>query len=193
MIALSREQVAAAHYQMALLDPLTGIGNRRALQDHITALPQVRGSGRGLAIPVFDIDRFKSVNDGRGHAFGDTIIVKAASVARKVLRGKDEVFRIGGEEFACVLTDVSEQAALAIGERLRVTFERDARKVAGVALDATISIGVATSGGEQFEAEALLTRADDALYEAKRGGRNRCVLAKDSLGRNKYSPPGSNQ
>jgi two-component system cell cycle response regulator len=87
---------------MALLDPLTGIGNRRALQDHIAALPQVRGSGHGLAILVFDIDRFKSINDGHGHAFGDTIIVMAATVARKVLRGQDEVFRIGGEDFACV-------------------------------------------------------------------------------------------
>jgi diguanylate cyclase (GGDEF)-like protein len=67
-----------------------------------------------------------------------------------------------------------------VGERLRAAFERDARKVDGISLDATISIGVATSAGTQLDAGALLARADDALYEAKRGGRNRCVIAGDS-------------
>lgn len=176
IIALMRESVAAENHRLAFQDVMTGIGNRRAFQVKILEYAD-RRQPQGLALIVFDIDHFKSINDRFGHAFGDQVIVRAAEAARKVLRRPDQVFRIGGEEFACLLEDVTEQEAFAIGERLRRTFEEDAQLVDTIAVAATISIGVASGSSLAEDVTTLLDRADAALYGAKGAGRNKVVAA----------------
>ena len=175
IIALLRETVAAENHRLAFQDVMTGVGNRRAFQAKILEYAD-REEPRGLALIVFDIDLFKSINDCFGHAYGDLVIVRAAEVARKVLRRPDLIFRIGGEEFACLIEDVTEREAFAIGERLRKTFEEEARLVGTIVVAATISIGVAARRSFT-DVTTLLDRADDALYSAKEAGRNRVVAA----------------
>jgi diguanylate cyclase (GGDEF)-like protein len=175
IIALLRETVAAENHRLAFQDVMTGVGNRRAFQAKILEYAD-REEPRGLALIVFDIDPFKSINDRFGHAYGDLVIVRAAEVARKVLRRPDLIFRIGGEEFACLIEDVTEREAFAIGERLRKTFEEEARLVGTIVVAATISIGVAARRSFT-DVTTLLDRADDALYSAKEAGRNRVVAA----------------
>jgi diguanylate cyclase (GGDEF)-like protein len=172
---LLRETVAAENHRLAFQDVMTGVGNRRAFQAKILEYAD-REEPRGLALIVFDIDLFKSINDRFGHAYGDLVIVRAAEVARKVLRRPDLIFRIGGEEFACLIEDVIEREAFAIGERLRKTFEDEACLVGTIVVAATISIGVAARRSFT-DVTTLLGRADDALYSAKEAGRNRVVAA----------------
>jgi diguanylate cyclase (GGDEF)-like protein len=154
---------------------MTGVGNRRAFEMKILEYTDQKEQ-QGLALIVFDIDRFKSINDRFGHAYGDLVIVRAAEVARKVFARTDLIFRIGGEEFACLIEDVTEREAFAIGERLRKTFEEEAHLVGTIAVAATISIGVAARRSFT-DVSTLLDRADDALYSAKEAGRNRVVAA----------------
>jgi len=174
MIALLQERVAASHYRMAYLDPLTGIGNRRAFDLRMTELAQP-GLQYDIAFLILDIDRFKSINDNHGHGFGDKVIIRAAETAVRTLRRQDGVFRIGGEEFACILTGVAARSAVLTGERLRSAFERDAASLNDVVVSATMSIGVAISQGQVPDLQALLADADAALYDAKRTGRNKVV------------------
>jgi diguanylate cyclase (GGDEF)-like protein len=175
IVALLRETVAAENHRLAFQDVMTGVGNRRAFQVKLLEYADQK-EPQGLALIVFDIDRFKSINDRFGHAFGDLVIIRAAEVARTVLQRLDLIFRIGGEEFACLIEDVTEREALAIGERLRKTFEEEAHLVDTIAVSATISIGVAARRSFT-DVTALLDRADDALYRAKEAGRNRVVAA----------------
>jgi diguanylate cyclase (GGDEF)-like protein len=175
IIALLRETVAAENRRMAFQDVMTGVGNRRAFEMKILEYTDQKEQ-QGLALIVFDIDRFKSINDRFGHAYGDLVIVRAAEVARKVFARTDLIFRIGGEEFACLIEDVTEREAFAIGERLRKTFEEEAHLVGTIAVAATISIGVAARRSFT-DVSTLLDRADDALYSAKEAGRNRVVAA----------------
>ncbi len=176
-IAFLRERVAAEHYRMALLDSLTGVGNRRAFEMWMAAFAKQTASHPSLALLVLDIDRFKTINDTHGHGVGDKVIARAAEVAKKTLRPRDVVFRIGGEEFACLLEDITRQEAMAIAQRLRMTFETEARMVEDVAVAATISVGVAIGRAQVAAPAALLASADAALYEAKRAGRNRVIAA----------------
>ncbi len=125
---------------------------------------------------VFDIDHFKSINDRFGHQNGDKVIILAAQAAEATLRKHDKVFRIGGEEFVCLLPDTSPQEAYDAAERVRLVFQEIAATVNGEQMDATISIGVAASDGS-LAADQVMARADAALYEAKRSGRNRTVMA----------------
>lgn len=174
MIALSRDRVAAENYRLALRDPLTGVGNRRALEASLGSHVGLWGSSK-LAVITFDIDYFKSINDRYGHAYGDKVIVLAAQVANRVLRNADSVFRIGGEEFVCFIDAVTDGQALRVAERLRETFEYEARQVDGKLAMATISVGVAY--GTRSDWTQILKDADAALYQAKQAGRNRVIAA----------------
>jgi diguanylate cyclase (GGDEF)-like protein len=178
IIALLREAVAAENHRMAFQDVMTGVGNRRAFQVKILEYADQKEL-QGLALIVFDIDHFKSINDRFGHAYGDLVIIRAADVAKKVVQRPDLIFRIGGEEFACLIEDATEREAFAIGEQLRQTFEEQARLVGTIAVDATISIGVAARRSFT-DVMTLLDRADDALYCAKEAGRNRVAAAAGS-------------
>jgi two-component system cell cycle response regulator len=126
---------------------------------------------------LLDIDHFKAINDGFGHPVGDEVLRELASRCRGLLRGSDLMARIGGEEFAVLLPATKPAEAAEIAERLRGALAGKAVATQGGPVAMTISLGGAmlSAAGETFE--ALLKRADVALYEAKRGGRNRVVVA----------------
>ncbi len=181
MIALSRERVSMANYQLALRDAMTGVYNRRAYFDHMNQLGQMQeGAQSGYALLVFDIDQFKSINDRFGHETGDMIIIRATEAAQSVLRRHDKVYRFGGDEFVCVLTDTSLDEAFAAAERIRRTFGQLARDIGQQTLDATISAGVAISRHSETP-EHTFARADKALYAAKQDGRNRTIMAPETM------------
>lgn len=176
MIALSLERASMENYQLALRDVMTNVFNRRAYVEHMQAI--VSGTpALPYALLVFDIDRFKAINDQFGHALGDKVIIRAAQAAEGCLRRHDKVFRIGGEEFACVLPDTAPEDAFDAAERIRLGFQAIAFTVDDRKILATISVGIALSEGKSERPEQIFARADKALYEAKQSGRNRSVMA----------------
>jgi diguanylate cyclase (GGDEF)-like protein len=153
-------------------DPLTGISNRRALSDDLPMLESVhREQGETFAFALCDVDRFKRYNDRFGHLAGDQALRAIAATVRGALRAGDTAYRFGGEELLLVLRNTTASDALVVGERVRVAVQRAGlphpESEQGVL---TVSIGVAAGAAEVGE---LLARADSALYEAKRAGRNR--------------------
>ncbi|HEY5339036.1 MAG TPA: diguanylate cyclase, partial [Rhizomicrobium sp.] len=136
-------------------------------------------SGKPLAFLIMDIDHFKSVNDTHGHDIGDEVLREFASRISANVRGIDLACRFGGEEFVVVMPDTDMDFATMVAERLRKSVETNPFVISRAPgrLDITISIGIAASLGDADTAEALLHRADQALYRAKREGRNRVVLA----------------
>lgn len=164
---------------VANLDPLTGIQNRRATQAHIdTIWNDGTYPKSAIAFLMVDIDDFKQLNDSFGHTAGDTCIKAVADEIREILRDSDIVSRYGGEEFLVVLTETSAAHAFAVAERIRVAIEslRLADPGSATATKVTISIGLAIWQGDA-SAEMLIQRADEALYEAKRNGKNRVAMA----------------
>ncbi len=168
-------------FDVASLDPLTGLANRRRLDDDIHALLRARsGSDRRLAMLVVDLDEFKSFNDRYGHVAGDEALRRVATVLRGVAcRRYDVVARSGGEEFVIVLPRVSLDDARSIAERVCRSIESaDLGNVGGTTLRATASVGIAyAADGLLTLPEELYERADRSLYAAKSGGRNRAVMA----------------
>lgn len=157
-------------------DPLTGMRNRRALADDLLGLEAARRErDRSYALALCDIDHFKVYNDLLGHLAGDQALREVAAIVRGTLRGGDLAYRFGGEELLILLPDVSAADALEVVERVRRGLQRAALPHPG-GIDGvlTLSIGVATG---QEEPGAMMARADAALYEAKRSGRNRTVTA----------------
>ncbi len=161
----------------AILDPLTGMLNRHALNTRVPEIEeQSRLTGRPVGVIVADLDHFKSVNDTYGHGTGDAVLRDVAYVLRRELRAYDLAYRMGGEEFAVLLPGASVVETGQMAERLRAAVASD--QIEG--LDIRISVGAAcTAPGEEFAWKSLFERADAALYEAKRGGRNRVVVAGD--------------
>ena len=154
-------------------DALTGLGNRRLLERRAAELlPQCERDSRPLALALLDIDHFKSINDRFGHAAGDAVLVTLAQLLRDNTRTGDVLARHGGEEFVMVLPGMPPERAAEVCERLR---ERVAAHVWGAGIVVTISIGLAAA--PDYELQALMQRADAALYSAKRGGRNRLCRA----------------
>jgi diguanylate cyclase (GGDEF)-like protein len=185
LMAMSRERVSLKNYRLAVIDPLTGVNNRRAFDEHAEAWSgQTRRVASSVALLLFDLDWFKSINDRFGHGVGDEVITVAAHVAEKVLRKGDKVFRIGGEEFVCLLPGTNATEAVRVAERLRVTFQSMARNVAELPTNATMSIGVVASPYGTRSLSELLIEADKALYKAKGAGRNQTALA--STGRDMW-------
>ena len=159
--------------ELAYNDELTRLYNRRFLSRQLSAL--VRSAtrhARTLSIVLVDIDRFKSINDSHGHARGDAVLARVATRLVHVLREEDYAGRWGGEEFLVLLPDVDEAGAQATAERLRASV--GGRPVAG--LRVTVSAGCATWSPDESP-DDLLRRADDALYVAKRGGRDQVAQA----------------
>ncbi|RVH84649.1 diguanylate cyclase, partial [Sinorhizobium medicae] len=166
--------------ELAVTDDLTGLHNRRYLENHLKLLIDRAGArGRPLSICITDIDRFKRVNDTYGHDAGDDVLREFANRVRATVRGADLACRFGGEEFVVVMSDTTPEMAAIVAERLRLSVESrgfDIAKAATV-LTVTASLGIASLRPDGDTAEALLKRADMALYEAKNGGRNRVVAA----------------
>jgi two-component system cell cycle response regulator len=169
-----RDNVQAA-IEMAIIDPLTGLNNRRYLESHLaTLLEQAAHNGRPLSLMILDIDHFKAVNDTHGHGVGDEILKGFSSRIRKTVRTADLVCRLGGEEFVVVMPDTPLAVATRIAERVRSVIEAEAFPLEGQggSLPVTVSIGLADRGLEA-NPEALFKRADRALYASKASGRNR--------------------
>ncbi len=163
--------------ELALIDSLTGLYNQRYLRRHLTGLMET-GQGRQLAVLMVDVDHFKRVNDEHGHVAGDKALRLIADALRANTRVFDSLARYGGEEFVVVMPGTDPGDAVAAAERLRAAVETilfDASPGKRVGL--TVSVGVCCTMGQQTTPEALLHLADIALYEAKRGGRNRVELA----------------
>lgn len=169
-----RTMVEKELWRLAHVDSLTGVANRRSMQEQAMAnLLRARKAGVQCAIICIDIDYFKKINDTYGHAAGDTAICTLADLARTILRSEhDVVARMGGEEFAILLYDSSAEIAMTVAERLRSAIEGTTIPVGKELIRMTVSLGVAIST-EQSTFESLHKSADEALYRAKREGRNR--------------------
>jgi diguanylate cyclase (GGDEF)-like protein len=162
------------HRDEVVLDQLTGMLNRKALDRRVTELEQQsRLTGDPVAVIIGDLDRFKDVNDTRGHAVGDAVLRDVAYTIRKRLRAFDFAYRIGGEEFLILVPGADRATAAKLAESVRADLE-DAT-FSGVNVSMSFGVG-ATATGEQLDYDAIFRRADRALYEAKRGGRNRVVI-----------------
>jgi two-component system cell cycle response regulator len=166
--------------EMAMTDQLTGLYNRRYMARHLeTLLPSLSGAGKTLAFLIIDVDHFKRVNDTWGHDIGDEILREFARRISANVRGMDLACRFGGEEFVVIMPDTDAAIAYSVAERLRASVECTPFPISRApgALNITVSVGIAGSEGPQDTADALLRRADQALYRAKHTGRNRVVAA----------------
>ena len=161
--------------EAAMTDPLTGLANRRAFESAAMARASERNETEADCIALFDIDRFKRVNDTYGHDIGDAVLCRFAEVLSKVVRGNDLVARIGGEEFVVLFPGSSVPVALMICERIRREMAAAEVAVSGHIVRVTVSGGVALLREEGIE--RALKQADQALYAAKRGGRDQMALA----------------
>lgn len=166
--------------ELAIVDGLTGLNNRRYLDNHLKILfDRAAVRGRPISICMTDIDRFKLVNDTYGHDVGDEVLREFAARIRSTVRGADLACRYGGEEFVVVMPDTPMELATSVAERLRAIIEDKPFHVRSIdrELSITASLGIATSSGAFGAPDELLKQADKALYEAKHTGRNRVVAA----------------
>jgi two-component system cell cycle response regulator len=172
-------QNVQASIELAIVDPLTGLNNRRYLETHLAALlDNASGRGRPLSLMILDIDHFKTVNDTFGHSAGDEVLKAVALRSRRVIRAADLMCRFGGEEFVVVMPDTALDTALKIAERVRIAIESDPFAIEGgkSTIKVTVSIGLADRGRDA-NPDLLIKRADRALYRSKHGGRNRVTTA----------------
>ncbi len=167
------EQLLEAQSQR---DPLTGAANRRCFFVRADAeFARAQRAGHPLAMIMLDIDRFKDINDHWGHAAGDQVLKHLCTVARSVVRETDLFGRIGGEEFAVVAPDTDHAGAMRLAERLRQQIGNGNARHGDDLIAYTVSAGVGTLRADDHCAEDVLERADQALYAAKRAGRNRVM------------------
>jgi two-component system, cell cycle response regulator len=169
--------------KMAVIDPLTGIYNRRYASQHMrSVMDRAKETDGYFAVMMIDLDRFKRLNDHHGHDAGDAVLREFSRRLQENIRGVDLVARFGGEEFFVALPDSDRDAAATAAERIRRAIEgqpfplpRNAGQV-----NVTVSIGVAIADATDCDAEAVIRRADLALYEAKAGGRNRVTFSAEA-------------
>lgn len=163
----------------ARTDVLTGCVNRRHFLELATnELARARRYGSEMSLLMLDLDHFKSVNDRHGHHAGDLVLQTLADICRRTMRSEDVIGRLGGEEFAVLLPETGSRMALNAAERLRRAIARASVPLPdSPPLSFTASIGVATMVPDDFSIVSIITRADQALYEAKNSGRNRAVAA----------------
>ena len=170
---------------LAYTDALTGIYNRRYMNAHLDRkIMEIGESAKPVSVMLFDIDHFKSVNDTFGHAAGDEILKGVAARVASSIRDFDLLARYGGEEFVVIMPSTPGDAASSVAERLRGRLEAEPFKVSTHpdSIPVTASIGVATTCDPMETADKLLGRADEALYTAKRGGRNQVCTAEPADG-----------
>jgi diguanylate cyclase (GGDEF)-like protein len=172
LLTMTKERAEAQHKRAAVIDPLTGVPNRRGFMDRAEGvLARCREVGHPVSVLLFDLDHFKRINDTYGHQAGDDVLVEFCRAAQSRF-GPDDVFaRLGGEEFVCMLPGTKLQAAFGIAERIRRDFDGAGGGAADV--QATVSVGISNSLDAGGELAALLGAADKALYRAKAKGRNR--------------------
>jgi diguanylate cyclase len=183
----SRQEVEKLHQELesakgeALIDPMTGILNRRGFEKAVSHnLKQENFSGKEISLLMVDIDNFKAINDNFGHLVGDKVIKAVADMLKSKIRGQDFVARLGGEEFAVLLPDTPAQGGFSVAEHIRKGIESgrirsiDSNKPLGVV---TVSIGVASL--DQGDFTDMMDKADKALYASKSSGRNRTTIHAD--------------
>lgn len=165
--------------ELATADALTGLANRRHFVERAEAeFKRARRGGHALAVLMIDIDRFKQINDGHGHAAGDSMIRHVAQQIRSKLRAIDIAGRLGGDEFAVILPDTTADKAMFVARRICEDIEHGQLELDGTRrLQVSVSVGVAALQEGDAEFGALLNRADEALYSAKGGGRNQAACA----------------
>ena len=166
-------------HQFAMTDGLTGIANRHAYNELLAK--EIERYGRNnspFAFLLFDIDEFKSINDNYGHDVGDDVIVDVANILKSHIRDIDFIARYGGEEFVIILPDTKINAAELVANKLRVLVERHEFNLDNERVVITLSAGFAEIKNNETQRE-IFERADTALYEAKKSGRNKCVKAQD--------------
>jgi len=163
--------------EMAITDPLTRLHNRRYMSSHLDTLMKSATPAKPISFLIMDIDHFKLVNDTHGHDVGDEVLREFANRISANVRGIDLACRHGGEEFVVVMPDTDSAFAFTVAERLRQSIESTPIKISRApnTLTITVSIGIASSNGTPDVPEQLLRRADQALYRAKREGRNRVI------------------
>ena len=167
--------------RLAAIDGMTGLNNRRTfLELAETEWTRFRRYGRPMGLLMFDIDHFKRVNDTYGHDAGDEVIKTVVDILQKQKRASDIAGRLGGEEFALVLPEATLDSAVGAGERLRKLVAEHVIAAGGTRIPVTISVGASICHAATSGVEELIKQADLALYEAKRGGRNRVC---------RYTPP----
>ena len=178
LLAMAKERSELRHRAAAMLDPLTGIANRRSfLADANQIAKRHRSDPKPTAVLLIDLDHFKSINDRFGHALGDRVLEIFTQSARASVRSSDLLGRLGGEEFAAILYDISRDKAVAVAERIRLAFAQAARDVDGQAVGGTLSIGLAYCEKAGLDVPEMLAQSDQALYFAKEHGRNRVEVA----------------
>ncbi len=176
-VMMCNDQLGDRLVRLATLDSLTGVLNRRAFLEEIRrALSSCRRREEPLVLLSIDLDHFKNFNDTAGHPEGDRVLVEVTRILERALRTEDILGRMGGEEFGIAVPSVTAPAAKVIAERIR-TLVCDAKIEVASLPPLTVSVGVAATRDVNEKIDTLILRADDALYEAKRGGRNRVCVA----------------
>jgi diguanylate cyclase (GGDEF)-like protein len=183
IVAITKERLELEQRNDAQTDPLTGALNRRALMFHGgRVLVRHRYENRPLCLLFLDLDHFKALNDRFGHSGGDDVLNKFVGVVHGAIRPTDFLFRLGGEEFCCLLPHTSSNQAQVVAERIRLHVENATANIAGAAVKTTVSVGIASTETFGHDLDTLMRRADMAVYAAKRQGRNRVVVAELDAG-----------
>jgi diguanylate cyclase (GGDEF)-like protein len=182
VLLMVKDHHVHVYRKAATTDYLTGLCNRGAFLEAAVKLQLHQGErGEPVTLLMFDLDHFKSINDRFGHGVGDSVLRVFAQSVRTNMRASDIIGRLGGEEFAAIISEPMEMVPR-IAERIRASFEAAGATVGGHAIGATVSIGAATSYAAQADIDALILRADGALYRAKHDGRNRFCSADEQPG-----------
>jgi diguanylate cyclase (GGDEF)-like protein len=178
-VAVNHASLFAQIQQQALTDALTGCYNRRSFEMQLDKeMMMAKRTGQPLSLLMLDLDRFKHLNDTAGHDAGDEALRQLATSFREELRGIDSAARFGGDEFALILPQALIEGALVVAERVRANIERIYIPDFG---NLTASIGIASFPAHAASRIELFRAADDALYAAKRGGRNRVCVADQAV------------
>ncbi|MFV3128128.1 GGDEF domain-containing protein [Niveispirillum sp. KHB5.9] len=191
ILALALERTARYGFQLELkleeqahVDPLTGVANRRRLEDEAKGeVERARRFNRPLSLMILDLDHFKGINDRYGHPFGDKVLRALADLGRTSLRQTDLFARVGGEEFVVLMPETNAYAAAQLAERLRALLAATPVTEGELSVTATVSVGIATHGPEAPSVEAMMSLADKALYVAKAQGRDRVVIGRSTMDR----------
>lgn len=178
LVAMSKERQELEQRTEAQTDPLTGALNRRAFMTRGRRLVLRHQKKREpLCLLFIDLDHFKALNDRYGHSGGDDVLTSFVAIVHDNIRPTDFLFRIGGEEFCCLLPFTGTDAAFGVAERIRRALEGAGVQVAGAPVKATVSIGIASTDAFGYDVDTLVRRADMAVYSAKRQGRNKVAVA----------------
>lgn len=177
---LKLQKVTHELFIMSRTDPLTGAFNRRHFMETGAAeLNRSSRYGSTFSMIMLDIDHFKSINDTYGHDIGDKALIEAVQIINKALRTEDTLGRFGGEEFCILLPETSQKSAIKVAERIRSDIEANKIHTDKGALKFTVSCGVSQLNTTNNSLEKIIKKADNALYNSKKTGRNRTTAAEE--------------